>query len=141
MQVGDTRLTVTDGAFDHYPGLRDYGKETVIVGLRPEHFVRGGDLPEDQRMMVRAELVEALWSDVLVHFPTTAPPVVTEDMREAVDDADAFAEMERRAASGGQTFTARLEPKDMPKLNQELQLGFRTDELHFFDIDGGAALR
>jgi len=141
VQVGDTRLTVTDGAFDHYPGLRDYGKETVIVGLRPEHFVRGGDLPEDQRMMVRAELVEALGSDVLVHFPTTAPPVVTEDMREAVDDADAFAEMERRAASGGQTFTARLEPKDMPKLNQELQLGFRTDELHFFDIDGGAALR
>ena len=141
VQVGDARLRVAEGALDHYPLLRDYGKERVIVGMRPEHFVRGGDVPEGQRFTATAQLVEALGSDVLVHFPTKAPPVVTEDMREAIDDADAFAEMERQAAAGGQTFTARLEPKDMPKLNQDIQLGFRTDELHFFDIDGGKALR
>ena len=141
VQVGDTRLHVGQGAMEHYPRLRDYANDRVIVGLRPEHFVRGADVPEDQRLTVTAQLVEALGSDVLVHFSTSAPPVVTEDMREAVDDADAFAEMERQAAAGGQTFTARLEPKDMPKAGEQLQLGFHTDQLHFFDIDGGQALR
>ena len=141
VEVGDATLRVPDGALEHYPRLRDYSKDTVILGMRPEHFVRGRDVPEGQRMTVKAELVEALGSDVLVHFPTSAPPVVTEDMREAIDDADAFAEMERQAAAGGQTFTARLEPKDMPRLGQELQLGFRAEEFHFFDIDGGEALR
>src|SRR3712207_9373459 len=68
-------------------------------------------------------LVEALGSDVLVHFRTSAPPVVTEDMREAVDDEDAFAEMERQAKSGGQTFTARLEPRHMPKRSEERRVG------------------
>src|SRR3712207_7473194 len=53
-------------------------------------------------------LVEALGSDVLVHFRTSAPPVVTEDMREAVDDEDAFAEMERQAKSGGDRKSTRL---------------------------------
>jgi len=141
VQLGKERIKVGDGAFERYPRLKDYGQRRIIVGLRPEHFQRGADCPEDQRVEVEVDLVEALGSDVLVHFRTEAPPVVTEDMREAVDDADAFAEMERQAKSGGQTFTARLEPRDMPKIGQRIQLGFRGDEFHFFDHSNGTALR
>jgi multiple sugar transport system ATP-binding protein len=141
VDVGGHKLRVTDGALDRYPQLGDYTAEKVIVGLRPEHFVRGAEVPEDQRMEVEVELVEALGADILVHFPTQAVPVVTEDMREAVDDADAFAELERAAQRGGQTFTARLEPKDMPKVGERLPLGFRADEMHFFSLEDGHALR
>jgi multiple sugar transport system ATP-binding protein len=141
VDVGGHKLRVSDGALEKYPELRSYSGEKVIVGLRPEHFVRGADVPEGQRMEVEAELVEALGADILIHFPTKAVPVVTEDMREAVDDADAFAELERAAQRGGQTFTARLEPKDMPKVGERVPLGFRADEMHFFSMENGRALR
>ena len=141
VRLGDDRVKIGDAAFERYPRLRDYGQRKIIVGLRPEHFQRGADCPEDQRVEVEVELVEALGSDVLVHFRTSAPPVVTEDMREAVDDEDAFAEMERQARAGGQTFTARLEPRDTPRIGERIQLGFRGDEFHFFDHGSGQALR
>ncbi|HVL98371.1 MAG TPA: sn-glycerol-3-phosphate ABC transporter ATP-binding protein UgpC [Egibacteraceae bacterium] len=141
VHIGSDRLAVDDRAFDHYPKAADKVGAKVIVGLRPEHFTRGENAPEDRRFNTKVCLVEALGSDLLVHFDTDAPPVVTEDMREAVDDADAFAELERSAAKGGQTFTARLEPKGFPKVGEQLALGFRTETLHFFDLDGGLALR
>jgi multiple sugar transport system ATP-binding protein len=141
VDLGGHRIKVGDAAYERYPRLKEYAGKKVIVGLRPEHFVRGGDVSEAERFEVEAGLVEALGSDVLVHFETSAVPVITEDMREAVDDADAFAEMERAAAAGGQTFTARLEPRDMPKSGQRIQLGFRGGQLHFFDHSNGRALR
>jgi multiple sugar transport system ATP-binding protein len=142
VNVGGHRIAVSDGAMDAYPRLREYKGERVIVGMRPEHFVPGNEVPEGQRIDVEARLVEALGADVLVHFNTKASPVVTDDMREAVDDADAFAELERAAKEGqGQTFTARLEPKDRPKLGERVSLGFQADQLHFFSLEDGSALR
>ena len=141
VRFGDYELDVPDAAVDKYPKIRDMRGQDVALGLRPEHFVPGGEVSESQRLSVEVELVEALGADVLVHFHTTAPPIVSDDMREAIDDADAFAELERSAASGGQSFTARLEPKDMPKRGETIDLGFRTEYLHFFDIDSGLALR
>jgi multiple sugar transport system ATP-binding protein len=140
VQFGDYALKVPDAAIDKYPKLQQMRGKEVAVGLRPEHFVPGGEAPEDQRLPVKVTIVEALGADVLVHFPTTAPPIVSDDIREAIDDEDAFAELERSAQSGGQNFTARLEPKDMPKKGDSIELGFRSEYLHFFDIDSGLAL-
>ena len=141
VDFGEFSLTVPDEAMDKYDKVGDHVGNDVVVGLRPEHFVRGQELGQGQTMEIEVELVEALGSDVLVHFNTTAPPIVTEDMREAIDDEDAFRELEKQAEEGGQSFTARLEPKHMPKSGERVELGFRTDSLHFFDHDTGAALR
>ncbi len=137
--VGSMRLPVPDAIAQHYPRVPDYIGKKVAIGMRPEHFVRSSD--GAARMRVKVDLVEALGSDVLVHFTSDSRPIVTEDMREAVDDADAFAELERRAREGGQSFTARIEPKNVPKLGEEIELGFRGEELHFFDLENGRALR
>ena len=141
VRFGDYELKVPDAAIDRYPKVRDMGGKDVAIGLRPEHFVPGGEVSEDQRLPIEVTLVEALGADVLVHFHTKAPPIVSDDMREAIDDPDAFAELERSAQSGGQSFTARLEPKDMPKRGERIDLGFRSEYLHFFDIENGLALR
>ena len=138
---GDFSLEVPEEASARYTQVKGRGGGEVALGLRPEHFVPGRDVPEDQRLSVEVSLVEALGSDVLVHFHTSAPPIVSDDMREAIDDADAFEELERAAASGGQSFTARLEPKDMPKVGERIDLGFRSEYLHFFDPESGLALR
>ena len=142
VQLGSTRLAVPDEAVQRYRGVEAAVDRKVAVGLRPEHFARAGsDVPADRRMSVTVDLVEALGSDVLIHFKTDAPPILGEDMREAVDDPDAFAELERAAREGGQSFTARLEPRDLPRPGQQLDLSFRTEQLHFFDLQSGRALR
>lgn len=141
VEFGSFRLTVPDAAIDRYTKVPDYVGKQIAVGLRPEHFTRAEGAPEDRTLEVTIDLIEALGSDLVVHFSTDTRPIITEDMREAVDDADAFAEIERRAAEGGQSFIARLEPRDIPKPGQSLKIAFDTDQLHFFDYDNGIALR
>ncbi len=140
VHVGEYTLDVPQAALDRYPRAVEAAGGEVVVGMRPEHFVPGA-AATGRTLEVTAELVEALGADVLVHFPTSAPPIVSEDMREALDDQDAFEELQRKAEAGGQTFTARLEPKDMPKVGERIQLGFRSEYLHFFDVSNGLALR
>jgi len=142
---GDTKTTldVEDGAIDRYPKIREYEGRKVAVGMRPEHFFQpDGSAPEGLVWHNRrVTLVEMLGAEMLVHFGTSAPPIVSEDMREAVDDAEAFAELERRAREGGQVFTARFDPGAPPKVNDRIDIGFRTEYLHFFDLEQGHALR
>jgi multiple sugar transport system ATP-binding protein len=136
-------IRVGPQALERYPGLRDRVGQNVAVGLRPEHFFRAdGSTPVDQTMPERnVTMVELLGSEILVHFGTSAPPIITEDMRQAVDDAEAFAELEREAREGGQQFVSKMEPFDPPKVGDLVNVGFKTDQMHFFDIDTGLALR
>ncbi len=144
LKMGTTvELRVPDEAMDRYPRVRDYIGKKVAVGMRPEHFFRpDGSVPEDLQLPQRnVTLVEALGSELIVHFGMSAPPIVTEDMREAVDDAEAFAEMQRAAESGGQVFTARMEPRNAPKVGEKIDVAFKTENLHFFDMENGSPLR
>jgi multiple sugar transport system ATP-binding protein len=139
---GETTLRVPDAALDRYPGVaqRDGGK--VAIGLRPEHFAPAEEVSPDQVWAGREiGLVEMLGSEMLVHFKTNSPPLVTEDMREAIDDEEAFEDLQRQAASGGQTFTARFAPGAPPKIGDRKDIGCRTENLHFFDPESGHALR
>ena len=146
VRLGDEEgsvLVVPDKAIDRYPKVREYSGKKVAVGLRPEHFFRpDGETPQDLILPNRkVTLVEALGSEIIVHFETRAPAVITDDMREAVDDADAFAEMEREAKAGGQTFTAKFEPGAPVKIGSMIDVAFNADFLHFFDLETGRALR
>jgi multiple sugar transport system ATP-binding protein len=139
--LGDFRLVVPSQAIDAYPRVRDLDGKDVAIGMRPEHFFRpDSSVPENRRFSAEIRLVEALGSETLVHFKTATRPIISDDMREAVDDADAFAELEKGAKEGGQSFTARLDPGAPPKLGSLIELAFNTDRLHFFDLDTGAAL-
>jgi multiple sugar transport system ATP-binding protein len=138
-----TTLDVADGALDRYPRVRDYEGKPLAIGMRPEHFFRADSSTPEGTVWRgrRVTMVEQLGAEMLCHFGTSAPPIVTEDMREAIDDAEAFAELERQARSGGQVFTARFEPGSPPKIDELIDVGFRTEYLHFFDLESGAALR
>ncbi len=138
-----TVLDVNDGAIDRYPKVRDYEGRNIALGMRPEHFFPAdGETP---RTVVwpdrRVTLVEQLGAEMLVHFGTSAPPIVTEDMREAIDDEDAFEELQRQGRAGGQSFTGRFGPGNPPKVDDLVDIAFRTEYLHFFDMESGEALR
>ena len=141
VKMGNIELAVGDKALDKYHRLPDYYGKKVAVGLRPEHYFRpDGSVPDEKKFPVEVGLVEALGSEVLVHFHSDARPVISEDTREAIDDEEAFAELERQA-SAGQQFTAKFDPQNPPKVGERIDVGFKTDHLHFFDLESGQALR
>jgi multiple sugar transport system ATP-binding protein len=137
------KLTVPDAAIARYPRVRDYVGKSLAVGMRPEHFFRpDASTPADRVLSQRnVTLVEALGSELVIHFGTSAPPIISDDMREAIDDEEAFEALVAEARKGGQVFTAKLEPKDPPRVTDLIDVAFKTDEFHFFDLDTGEALR
>ncbi len=109
---------------------------------RPEHFSPPDEVePEQVWKGRRVTLVEMLGAEMLVHFHTDSPPIVSEDMKAAIDDDEAFEELERQAKSGGQEFTARFAPTKPPRVDDRIDVGVRTEDLHFFDPESGIALR
>jgi multiple sugar transport system ATP-binding protein len=142
--LGDSTLAIHAEALQRYPRARDFDGRDVAVGMRPEHFVRaeGGGLPDDQMLRgLQVTLVEMLGAEMLVHFRTSTPPIVSEDMREAIDDEEAFEALQREAREGGQTFVARFQPGSPPKVGSTIDIGFRSEYLHFFEPEQGVALR
>ena len=139
---GETTMRVDEQALDKYPKAAEHDGGKVAIGMRPEHFATADEVGPDQVWNGREiALVEMLGAEMLVHFKTTSPPIVSDDMREAIDDEEAFEDLKRQAESGGQTFTARFAPGTPPKVGEHKDLGFRTEHLHFFDHESGQALR
>lgn len=142
VRIGEATLPIGAGSLERYGRVKEYEGGRVAVGMRPEHFVRGDEAPQGGRWEGReVVLVEMLGAEMLVHFATSAKPVVSDEMREALDDDDAFARLEREAKEGGSTFVARFDPRGAPKVGDKVAVGFRPDDFHFFDIEQGTALR
>lgn len=140
LDMGDgSTLRIGQASIDKYPGVRERVGHRVAVGMRPEHFLREAE--EGNRWDdIEVELVEMLGAEMLVHFNTSVTPIISDDMKAAIDDDDAFEDLKRRAASGGQQFVARFEPGAPPKVGSKISVGFRSDKFFFFDPDSGNAL-
>jgi multiple sugar transport system ATP-binding protein len=114
----------------------------VAVGVRLEHSLSIDEVAEDRILRgLDVTLVEALGAESLVHVSTRTTAVVSDDMRAAMDDDDAFEDLKRRAAQGGQTFVMRFSPDKAPRPRERVDVGVMTDKIHFFDLESGRALR
>ncbi len=139
---GATTLHVPEAALDRYPRAAEREGGTVAIGLRPEHFAPADEVGAEQVWRDReVTLVEMLGAEMLVHFHTDSPPIVSDDIREALDDAAAFEDLQRQAATGGQASTARFAPGSPPRVGDRIDVGARTEHLHFFDPETGHTLR
>jgi multiple sugar transport system ATP-binding protein len=141
---GSTKLRLGNAVVSQRPGLRAFEGRRVIAGIRPENIEDATlvpDPPTDRRITATVTLREALGSEVLVHFPVDAPPVLTEDTRELVRDAGAaIEELEGSIESGTSVFVARLDPRTTASERQRLALYVDTDRLHFFDPGTGLGI-
>jgi multiple sugar transport system ATP-binding protein len=80
-----------------------------------------------------ADLVEALGSDVLVHFgiEAKAATVVSSDSLQQIKSSDSGA---------SSPAIARLTPRSDVRLGGEVELTIDTERLHFFDPQTGEAI-
>jgi multiple sugar transport system ATP-binding protein len=122
--LGGQRLVLPDEVLADRPVLGGWVDEDVVVGIRPECLRLGDDFA------LEVALVEALGSDLLVHFATDAPRVTVSDAFDGEEDTG----FESRV-------TARLPPDIAVRVGDRVGLGIDLARVHFFDPETGLALR
>jgi len=137
--LGTQELTLTDAVLAKRPGLARFANGRLVVGIRPEDLVVAeGDTPPEgfTSFAGEVELVEALGSELLVHFTTDARRVEAEGAR----DADAEGLASGALAIGGEG-VARVEPRARLVTGRTARFALDPGRLHFFDPATGEAVR
>ena len=119
---------------DARPGLDDYFDREVILGIRPVGL-RGRE-PGRRRLAAdvgRADVTEALGSEIHVIFSIDAPPVKHAALGDTAaadaDDEDAAVVI----AGGKSLWTARVAARSTIRPGQPVELAVDTSNLQFFD--------
>ena len=126
--LGSQRLDLGDLP-DTRPGLRRYTNRRITLGVRAEDLTLDAEGP----LSAQVDLVEALGSDLLVHFTTDATSVEVD----AVLDEDAEL---GEPILVGESHVARLAPRARVRPGDRVRFSAEADRLHFFDATSGAAI-
>ena len=141
--LGEARIELDEQVLAARPALASYENRPIVLGIRPESLedaVFAGD--EDPRLRGRAELREALGSEVLVHFSVDARPAVTDDVRELAEDVGddrALAQL-ATGAPATTTLVGRFDPHTRVREGDTIEVAVDVSALHFFDADTGLAI-
>ncbi|MGI5169497.1 ABC transporter ATP-binding protein [Spirillospora sp. CA-253888] len=137
LEIGGQTLTLPPEVLADRPDLAGYLGRDLVVGIRPEDMEDAelADAPQGRALTSTVELVEAMGSDVLVHFAVEAAQVVTEDTRELARDAGTDVREAPRTELIG-----RFSPRTRVKVGDPVTISVDTGRLHFFDIDTGASV-
>jgi multiple sugar transport system ATP-binding protein len=141
--VGEHRLEVPMAVIQEHAGLRDNVGRPIAVGIRPEHLADPAFRKGSTGLPGRVYLVEALGSERLVHFRIDADPVVTDEILEIAQDADAAVAEALQAESSAHraALVARVDIRSAIRPGDEMEAVVDTDHLHFFSLETGKALR
>jgi multiple sugar transport system ATP-binding protein len=133
LHLGTQSFAMESTVIEQRPGLAAFRGKKVVVGIRPE------DLPvlaDDSLTSITAyvEEVEALGSELLVHFSIDA-------LRVTGDQLDESGSEELPAAFGvvGEG-VARVEPRSSLRVGQMTRLQIFPERLHFFDPESQQAI-
>jgi len=130
VKVGSQTLPLPDDLFAAHPGLLRYGSKKVVLGVRPEHLPAAHDGVPGPTLVGNVDLVEALGSELVVHFTIDAPRVQPEGA--GTDDQDATA----KAGEG----VARVAPDTKVKVGERMTFAVNTEGMQFFDMETDQAI-
>ncbi|WP_219419754.1 ABC transporter ATP-binding protein [Pseudonocardia nigra] len=135
--VGDQRLTVPPGVLHARPALREFDGRRVVVGIRPEDLDDAEIVgrADGATLVAVADLVEAMGSDVMVHFPVDVEPVRTEDREKLDREAGGIG-----ARAGSSVLVGRFSPRTRVFEGEPIAVRVDVDNLHFFDPADGRSI-
>ncbi|GAA3687953.1 ABC transporter ATP-binding protein [Lentzea roselyniae] len=139
VKLNSDTLRLPDSILQERPALAQYVGRDVVVGIRPEDMEDATlvDQAEGALLHSVADLVEAMGSDVLVHFPVDAKPADTADTRALAEDSGADTV---RAPSDSIVLVGRFSPRSRIYEGQQLATWVDTSRMHFFDPVTGTAI-
>jgi multiple sugar transport system ATP-binding protein len=131
VKLGSQEIDLPESVRVKRPALVSYAGKDVVVGLRPEHLPAEAPDSAGPKLTGEVDLVEALGSELVVHFTIDAHRVLAEG---AVDKDEAAAV---RSGEG----VARIAAKTPVKPGDKLTFAVDIDEMKFFDTQTGLAIR
>jgi multiple sugar transport system ATP-binding protein len=140
VSVGSQWLDVPPSLLGRRAALETYAGREVVLGIRPEDMEDAEVAGEGSEgcLDATADLVEAMGSDVLVHFRVDAPPVVTDDTKELARDTGG--ELDEARVGPTSNLIARVSPRSTVKEGARLRLRVATDRMHVFDPETGLSI-
>ena len=129
VRLGSQEIDLSASVRAAHPGLAAFAGQKVVVGLRPEHLpaangTAGPTLAGD------VDLVEALGSELIVHFTIDARRVTAEGVASADDEA---------VTESGEG-VARVDPASPVKVGERARFAIKADGMQFFDPGTGEAI-
>jgi multiple sugar transport system ATP-binding protein len=137
VSLGSQRLELSDEVRRARPALAAYRGKGVVVGIRPEHISAAGS-GEAASLQGDVELLEALGSELLVHFSLDAPfaqvPGASTGSGDGQPDGD---DSGTTASVWG---VARVDSATRIRVGERAGFAVRAGSVHFFDADTGMAI-
>ena len=139
VMLGSQRVTLGDEVHAARSALQKYANTTVVVGIRPQDL-----LIDDASSSITGptsalegdiELIEALGSEMLVHFAIDAQRIEAEGVKD--DDAKGLeAGLMARRGEG----IARVDSQTQLTTGSRIRFVVNASRLHFFDKDTGESI-
>jgi multiple sugar transport system ATP-binding protein len=130
VKIGSQTLPLPDDVFAARPALTRYGGKKVVLGVRPEHLPAAHDGVTGPTLVGNVDLIEALGSELVVHFTIDAARVQPEGATTADEDATA------KAGEG----VARVAPETKVKVGERITFTVNTEGMQFFDMETDKAI-
>jgi multiple sugar transport system ATP-binding protein len=128
VKIGSQEIELPPAVPVARPALAGYAGKAVVVGLRPEHLPAAGTGATGPLLHGEIDLVEALGSELVVHFTLDATRVRAEG-----------AVSEDAATISGEG-VARVDPRTPAKAGEKIAFAVNTEGMQFFDPESGAAI-
>jgi multiple sugar transport system ATP-binding protein len=136
VRLGEATLDVDAELLRSRPALAGYAGREVAVGLRPEDVEDAAlatHAASGARLRTTVDIREDMGAEVFLHVPAFAPPALTEEVREALEDAADESQVRH-------AFVARVDRTSTASAGDAIELAVDTKRLHFFDLDTGDAV-
>ena len=127
VRLGSQEIALSEQVRNQRPALAVYAERPVVLGIRPENLPAATDA-NGPGLTVQVELVEALGSELQVHFTLDAKRVLAES-----GEAD-----ELMTSGAG---VARVAPHFAAAPGDSMRVSVDAATLHFFDPATGRAIR
>jgi multiple sugar transport system ATP-binding protein len=126
LTLGTQTLSIGNETLEARPALRGYDGQRLIVGVRPEDFEDAAMVQTEadgHRLRAEVMLLEALGSEIMVHFNIDAHTVESGDP----DAPDETANVGLANAVG------RFHPRSRVRIGDTVDVAVATENMHFFD--------
>ncbi|HKN98167.1 MAG TPA: sn-glycerol-3-phosphate ABC transporter ATP-binding protein UgpC [Pseudonocardiaceae bacterium] len=135
------RLLLADTVLQDRPALKAYVGRDIIVGIRPEDMEDAEIAGHADGFVLKsvADLVEAMGSEVLVHFPVQVRPARTDETDELYDEGFLIA-LPEASRQDVTTLVGRFSPRTRVFEGQSVTVRVDTARLHFFDPETGLSI-
>jgi multiple sugar transport system ATP-binding protein len=145
-ELGATKIPLPRSLLTSRPVLKEYLDRPLIIGIRPEDIEDAAYAPnreDDHGFNVQVSLAESMGSEVIVHFPLAAEPVVGfPSAPNPADDVDAedLKQLMAEGQSHQMTIVGRLNPRTGAKTGEQVRVVVDAERLYFFDPATEAAM-